>query len=233
MIIKQYIMKNKIAFLLSSIVLFSCNSADKNSPSATAPTAATTSSVENADSLRYMNIAQSGTNYTYSPTPNTIVLANGMKLEFTSIERLPIPDKLKVPVMLANDKDKQADYDLADLVIKATNTSGDELKFSGSNMMCAEFTLYSNENNYRSYYQQSTLSAGNVYINSDPVPTEKFTAESKSYIALFDDPYKPGETKTGTGVVIPVPKTVTKFGYVSLKTRTKGEYHTYACSIAL
>jgi hypothetical protein len=227
-------MKNKITLLLCSIIIFSCNSADKSNPSATTPPAtATTGAVENADSSRYMNLEQTGTSYTFCKTPNTIVLANGMKLEFTKIERLAIPDKLKVAVMLPDDKEKQADYELTDLVIKATNTSAGELKFDGSNMMCAEFMLYSKENNYKTYRQQSNLSAGNVYMNSDPVATDKFTAESKSYLALFDEPYKAGETKSGTGIIIPVPKSVTRFGYVSLKTRTNGEYQTYACSIAL
>ncbi len=222
-------------FLAAIAIFFSCNNADKNKD-ATAPanTAITTAVAENADSSRYMNLETgSGANYQFSKIPNTIMLDNGMKLEFTKIDRMPTPDKLKVKLTIADDKAQQADYELADIELKATNTSSNELKFDANNPMCAEFMLYSKENNYQTYRQQSDLSAGVLYMKTDPMATDKFNAESKSFGALYDAAYKAGETKTGNGIAIPVPKTVGKFGYVSLKTRGGGVYKTFACAVNL
>ena len=79
-----------------------------------------------ADSVLHVNFTVDTKDYTFQDTPNEILLNNGMKVTIVKLTRFPIPRG--VAVVIPDDISQRFAYELAEVELKATNTTSSEIK---------------------------------------------------------------------------------------------------------
>jgi hypothetical protein len=99
-----------------------------------------------ADSVLHVNFTVDTKDYTFQDTPNEILLNNGMKVTIVKLTRFPIPRG--VAVVIPDDISQRFAYELAEVEIKATNTTSSEIKLgtAASDALFVSFKILWNRN---------------------------------------------------------------------------------------
>jgi hypothetical protein len=223
---KEYFLFACVMFLMVARQPFSFAGDSKKAAPVAAPKDMKEETLQK-DSIAYSNLETSSGTYEYQTDTNSILLPNGLKISFNRVARLRVPRgiTLSLPDPFSN----KMDYELGELEISATNTGSAEIKLDGSEPVFVSLKLYSSDNGHRSYASQYSLSSGSVYGKMEPAQMEK---QNAIYIATNDflnKSYKAGQTKTFTGIIVPVPKSVRKFDHLVLYTREFGQNRSYGC----
>ncbi|HNE50396.1 MAG TPA: hypothetical protein PLZ64_04595 [Chitinophagales bacterium] len=182
-----------------------------------------------ADSLQYANFTTDTKDYTFQNTPNEVVLNNGMKISFIKINRFAIPRG--VNVVIPDDISQRWMYELAEVEIKATNTTSAEIKLGAtpSEALLVSFKMYGTETASKPFYSQYPLSFGSIYSFMEPAQPEKVTPVFQTTQALVNGNYKPGETKTAKGFIICLAKAAKHIDKIIVNNQEFGTNKFYAC----
>lgn len=180
------------------------------------------------DSIAYFNLETESNLHTYSADTNEILLYNGIKLHFNKITRLQLPRG--AGFTLPDSSYQRFQYDLLEMEISGTNTTSADVKLDGSEPVFVSLKLYCPDN-YRAYPSQYVLSFGSVYLKMEPQQSEKMNAVYIASHEFLDKTYKAGQTKTFSGIIVAVPKTIKRFDKVEVFTREFGQNRSYACPL--
>lgn len=185
-----------------------------------------------ADSLAYVNFTVDTKNYTYQSTPNEVLLNNGMKVTIVKITRFPIPRGVNVTI--PDDISQRFSYELAEVEIKATNTTSAEIKLGdgATGSLFTSIKVYATETGAKGFLSQYPLSFGSIYSMTEPAQTEKVTPVFKETQALINDTYKPGQTKSAKGIIICLQKAAKHIDKIVINNQEFGTNKSYGCPAA-
>lgn len=96
-----------------------------------------------------------------------------MKISFIKINRFAIPRG--VNVVIPDDISQRWMYELAEVEIKATNTTSAEIKLGAtpSEALLVSFKMYGTETASKPFYSQYPLSFGSIYSFMEPHSPKK------------------------------------------------------------
>ena len=182
-----------------------------------------------ADSLQFVNFMVDTKDYTFQNTPNEVLLYNGMKVQFIKINRFPIPRGAAVNI--PDDISQRWMYELAEIEIKATNTTTHEVKLgsAASDALFNSLKIYAKETGPKAFSSQYPLSFGSVYSMTEPAQPEKLTPVFKETQAMINNPYKPGESRTCIGTIVCLAKAAKHIDKIILMNQEFGTNKWYAC----
>jgi hypothetical protein len=182
-----------------------------------------------ADSLTYVNFTVDTNDYTYQSTPNEVLLNNGMKISIVKLTRFPIPRG--VAVVIPDDISQRFAYELAEVEIKATNTTSSEIKLgaSATDALFVSLKFYATETGSKGFVSQYPLSFGSIYNMMEPAQPEKLTPVFKETQAMISDTYKPGQTKTSKGIIVCLAKAAKHIDKIVINNQEFGTNKSYAC----
>lgn len=205
----------------------------KNPPTPVAPVKDVKAEKRKADSLSYVNFAVESKDHTFQDTPNEILLNNGMKITFVKLNRFPIPRGVNVAI--PDDISQRFKYELAEVVMNATNTNDYEVKLNQtpSEALLVSLKFFGAETGNKTFTSQYPLSYGSIYSMTEPKQTEKLTPTFKETTAFVSNNYKPGETKTCKGFIICLEKSAKTIDKIILQNQEFGTNKTYACPAKL
>lgn len=186
-----------------------------------------------ADSLQFVNFTTDSKDYTYQSTPNEVLLNNGMKITIVKLNRFAIPRG--VAVTIPDDISQRWAYELAEVEIKATNTTSSEIKLgsSPSEALFVSLKFFGTETGSKAFVSQYPLSFGSIYSMTEPAQTDKVTPVFKEAQAALNGTYKPGESKTTKGVIICLAKAAKHIDKVIVNNQEFGTNKSYGCPATL
>lgn len=186
-----------------------------------------------ADSLSYVNFTVDTKDYTYQSTPNEVLLNNGMKVTIVKITRFPIPRG--VAVVIPDDISQRWAYELAEVEIKATNTTSADIKLGdgATGSLFTSIKLFATETQSKPFISQYPLSFGSIYSMTEPAQPEKLTPTFKETQAMINDTYKPGQTKTSKGTIVCLAKAAKHVDKIILYNQEFGANKSYGFPINL
>lgn len=186
-----------------------------------------------ADSIYYSNLTTDTKDNTYQNTPNEVLLSNGMKITFIKLNRFSIPRG--VNVIIPDEMSQRFLYELAEVEMKATNTTSYEMKLgqTASDALFVSMKVFSVETTFKPFSSQYPLSFGSIYSMMEPAQTEKVTPMFQQTTAFMNNNYKPGETKTSKGVILCLAKAAKKIDRIVVQTQEFGANKTYVCPATL
>ena len=154
--------------------------------------------------MLHVNFTVDTKDYTFQDTPNEILLNTGMKVTIVKLTRFPIPRG--VAVVIPDDISQRFAYELAEVEIKATNTTSSEIKLgtAASDALFVSLKFYGTETGSKGFVSQYPLSFGSIYNMMEPAQPEKLTPTFKETTAMISDTYKPGQSKTSKGNLVHV-----------------------------
>ncbi len=182
-----------------------------------------------ADSLTYTNFTVDTKDFTYQSTPNEVLLNNGMKLTLVKLTRFPIPRG--VAVTIPDDISQRFAYELAEVEIKATNTTSANVKLgsTATDALFVSLKLYGTETGTKSFVSQYPLSYGSIYSMMEPAQPGKLTPVFKETQAMINDTYKPGQTKTSKGIIVCLAKAAKHIDKIIVNNQEFGTNKSYGC----
>lgn len=229
-------MKNKIipSIFVVSIIMYSYAvlSAGDNKKNSTAVVEApkdVKTELRIKDSTAYFNLQNDNAYYTFQNTPNEIILSNGMKITFLKMTRFSIPRG--VAVNIPDDNSLRYTYELAELTLKATNSTNHEVKFDASEAVLVSVKLYSQENSYKAYTSQYSISLGSIYLKTEPAQPERMKKNYDETTAFLHQSYNAGQTKSCSGLVIPISKSAKKIDKIVVTVKEFGQNISYGCPL--
>ena len=180
-----------------------------------------------ADSLAYANFTVDTKDYTYQNTPNEVLLNNGMKVTIVKLTRFSIPRG--IAVVIPDDISQRWAYELAEVEIKATNTTSADIKLGdgATGALFASIKLYATETLSKPFISQYPLSFGSIYSMMEPAQPEKLTPTFKETQAMINDTYKPGQTKTSKGIIVCLAKAAKHIDKIVVYTQEFGANKSY------
>ncbi len=186
-----------------------------------------------ADSVAYANFTIDTKDYTYQSTPNEVLLTNGMKINIIKLTRFSLPRG--VAVVIPDDISQRFAYELAEVEIKATNTTSAVIKLGdgATGSLFASIKLYSIETVSKPFVSQYSLSFGSIYNMMEPAQPEKLIPVFKETQAMINDTYKPGETKSCKGIIVCLAKAAKKIDKVVIYTQEFGANKSYGFPVIL
>lgn len=186
-----------------------------------------------ADSIQYANFNTDTKDYTFQDTPNEVLLNNGMKVTIVKLTRFPIPRG--VAVVIPDDISQRFAYELAEVEIKATNTTGNEIKLgsTATDALFVSLKCYATETGSKGFVSQYPLSFGSIYPMMEPAQTEKLTPVFKETQAMMNGTYKPGESKTSKGIIICLAKAAKHIDKIVMNNQEFGTNKSYGCPAKL
>lgn len=182
------------------------------------------------DSIAYFNVEVESNLHAYQGDTNEILLYNGIKLHFNKITRLSLPRG--AGFTLPDSSYQRFQYDLLELEISGTNTTAADVKLDGSEPVFVSLKLFCPDN-YKGYPSQYVLSFGSYYLKTEPQQTEKMNSVYIASHEFLDKTYKPGQTKTFSGIIVAVPKSIKRFDKLVIYNREFGQNRSYGCPIRL
>ncbi len=185
------------------------------------------------DSLQFVNFTIDSKDHTFQNTTNEVLLNNGMKVQIVKLTRFPIPRG--VAVTIPDDISQRFAYELAEVEIKATNTTSADVKLSAaaSEALFNSLKFYAAETGSKAFLSQYPLSFGSIYPKMEPAQPEKLTPVFKSTQAMINDTYKPGESKTSKGIIICIAKAAKTVDKIIVINQEFGTNKSYACPAKL
>ncbi|MFN8295009.1 MAG: hypothetical protein U0T69_02380 [Chitinophagales bacterium] len=182
-----------------------------------------------ADSTFYANFTSDTKDYTYQNTPSEVLLNNGMKVTIVKLNRFSIPRG--VAVVIPDDISQRFAYELAEVEIKATNTTSSEIKLgsTATDALFVSIKMFGTETGYKPFVSQYPLSFGSIYNMMEPAQPEKLTPVFKETQAMVNDVYKPGQTKTSKGIIVCLAKAAKHIDRIVINNQEFGTNKSYGC----
>lgn len=221
-----------LSVFILGILIVKAGDNKKNTPPPTPPKDIKAEK-KKADSVLHVNFTVDTKDYTFQDTPNEILLNNGMKVTIVKLTRFPIPRG--VAVVIPDDISQRFAYELAEVEIKATNTTSSEIKLgtAASDALFVSLKFYGTETGPKGFVSQYPLSFGSIYNMMEPAQPEKLTPTFKETTAMISDTYKPGQSKTSKGIIVCLAKAAKHIDKMVIYNQEFGANKSYGCPVKL